>query len=468
MSVAVLVATPWPAQANPIIETLRRADLAPEYAVLDESLTRAALEPAPAVLIATVPVDGQSTLALFRALTAQNRAAAPRLLALVPAGDSRTVLEALAGGADWFLQEPYDMDTLVETVRDLASGEHAILSRLARERRQVLDLLLTTATLLDEGRATLRYASTVLTDAARLSQPAETALQRVEGLPLSALIAELMALDERSVLRSPEFQQVLAAERERTAQLKAAIDELTLAQKQSLLYARDLRGAVVAERQRSEELSRALTELEESYDATIYALAAALDTRDNATEGHSRRVTAYTVAIARALGVPDEDIVHIERGAYLHDLGKIGVPDAILHKPGPLTEQEWAIMRTHPELGAQMVSGVRFLVPATPIIRYHHERYDGKGYSAGLSGEAIPIGARIFAIADTFDAVTADRPYRRGQPPEAARAEILRGSGSQYDPNVVQAFLRVYEESNLFRTSGATAALTLRALRQSR
>ena len=190
-------------------------------------------------------------------------------------------------------------------------------------------------------------------------------------------------------------------------------------------------------------LRMALAETDRTYDATLAALSSALDVRDTETEGHARRVVRYMELIAEALDVPVERYATLRRGALLHDIGKIGVPDHILRKPGPLTENEWYTMKTHPQLGAKIIANVPFLEEVAEIIRAHHERWDGHGYPAGLAGEAIPLGARIFAVADSFDAMTSDRPYRRGRPLDAALAEIERCSGTQFDPQVVAAFLAV-------------------------
>ena len=188
----------------------------------------------------------------------------------------------------------------------------------------------------------------------------------------------------------------------------------------------------------------AMTErLKETYDATLEALAAALDARDSETGGHSSRVTVYTMDMAKHLGVMEnsDDWLDIERASLLHDVGKIGVSDAILNKPGPLTSEEWQQMRKHPAIGYEMLKDVTFLSTAAEIVYAHHERYDGKGYPTGLKGEDIPLGARIFAVADAFDAMTSNRPYRRALSVDKAREEITNNSGTQFAPDVVDAFL---------------------------
>jgi len=191
------------------------------------------------------------------------------------------------------------------------------------------------------------------------------------------------------------------------------------------------------------ELEAAHRQLEDTYRSTLEALGAALDTRDAGTQGHSCRVRGYSLAIARAHGVPESKMRDIEHGVLLHDIGKIGIPDAILLKPGPLTPAEWQVMRSHPELGRQLVEKIPFLRGAVPVVYHHHERWDGTGYPLGLTGEAIPLGARIFAVADALDAMTFDRPYSRAISLELAQAEIRRCAGTHFDPAVVESFLGI-------------------------
>ncbi|HET9596816.1 MAG TPA: HD domain-containing phosphohydrolase [Anaeromyxobacteraceae bacterium] len=196
-------------------------------------------------------------------------------------------------------------------------------------------------------------------------------------------------------------------------------------------------------REKTAELQKAVRELETAYSSTLYALVAALDAREHETSDHSQRVVRYTLAIAERLGVPAAERPDIARGALLHDIGKIGVPDAILLKAGPLTPSEWDEMRRHPQTGHTILRSIPFLDVPAEVVLAHQERWDGSGYPRALSGEGIPLGARIFAIADTLDAITSDRPYRKGAPLEAARAEIERCAGTQFDPRCVQAFLSI-------------------------
>ena len=236
------------------------------------------------------------------------------------------------------------------------------------------------------------------------------------------------------------------------------------------------RQLVVERRQHQELLERRVTEatselaatvrhLEDSYLFTLEALGSAIDTRDIGTHAHSRRVRGYSLAIARAHGVPESDMPDIEHGVLLHDIGKIGIPDAILLKPGPLTPEEWAVMRSHPDIGRRLVEKIPFLRGAVSIVYHHHERWDGTGYPLGLRGEEIPLGPRIFALADALDAMTFDRPYSRAISFETARDEVKRCSGTHFDPAVVDTFLTIplqtfadIRRRSLHDMSGADAA----------
>lgn len=195
-----------------------------------------------------------------------------------------------------------------------------------------------------------------------------------------------------------------------------------------------------------EQVQQAHDKLRDAYDATIEGWARALDLRDHETEGHSRRVTELTVRIAERMGFSEEELVHIRRGALLHDIGKMGIPDAILNKPGPLDEQEWTIMRSHPTLAVELLRPIAFLAPALAIPWCHHEKWDGTGYPRGLRGEEIPLAARIFAVVDVYDALTSDRPYRAAWSPERALAYIREQAGRHFDPEVVEVFLSLAAE----------------------
>ena len=184
-------------------------------------------------------------------------------------------------------------------------------------------------------------------------------------------------------------------------------------------------------------------ELQDAYRATLEGWVHALDMRDKETEGHTQRVTTLTERLARSMGVGDEDLVHIRRGALLHDIGKMAIPDGILLKPGPLTDDERELIKKHPVYAYDMLKQIDFLLPAIDIPHYHHEKWDGTGYPEGLRGESIPFPARIFPVIDVYDALVSNRPYRKALPPEEVRERIKADAGSHFDPQVVDAFLQM-------------------------
>ena len=208
-------------------------------------------------------------------------------------------------------------------------------------------------------------------------------------------------------------------------------------------YQRELEQKV---EERTARLEEAIDQLEQSYDDTLEALGSALDLKDAETEGHCQRVTAFCISIAKTMPVPDSYLPILARAAFLHDIGKMAIPDGILRKPGPLNDDEKKIMRTHCEIGYNMLIRIPFLRDAAEIVLAHQEFYDGSGYPRGLKGDQIPLGARIFGIADSLDAMISDRPYRRALPMSHAREEIKRCSGSQFDPAVVKVFLSIPEQ----------------------
>jgi ribonuclease P protein subunit RPR2 len=207
-------------------------------------------------------------------------------------------------------------------------------------------------------------------------------------------------------------------------------------QRQLERYAADLREVFKQERARAQELRR-------SYMATVRALSNAVEARDAYTGKHAERVAAYGMELARCCGLAVEDSPQIEFGFLLHDVGKVAVPDAILFKSGSLTEEEYSLVRRHPVIGSEILRDVDFLGEGKLVVRHHHERWDGQGYPDGLAGDAIPLAARVFAVADALDALTTDRPYRPASSFADARAEVLRGAGSQFDPVVIAAYRQI-------------------------
>ena len=191
------------------------------------------------------------------------------------------------------------------------------------------------------------------------------------------------------------------------------------------------------------KLQRAHHELAQAYDETLKGWSLALELRDNETQGHSQRVTELTLSLAQAMGIGDGEIVHIRRGALLHDIGKMGIPDSILHKPGPLNEDEWKTMRQHPVYAYQLLSPIGYLRPALDIPYNHHEKWNGSGYPRGLKGEQIPLAARMFTVVDVWDALRDDRPYRAAWSDDNVRAYIREQADSHFDPQIVKVFLKL-------------------------
>ena len=194
------------------------------------------------------------------------------------------------------------------------------------------------------------------------------------------------------------------------------------------------------------QLAAALEAKEKAWEAALQALVDALDAREQETERHSQRVMRFTEMVAKSYGVSEDAMPDISRGALLHDIGKIGIPDGILLKPAGLSETEWIVMKQHADIGYQILRGIEYLKAAAEIVYTHQERWDGGGYPRGLKAEQIPLGARLFAVVDAFDAIVSDRPYRKGRTVELAREEIKRCSGTQFDPLCVDAFLKIPPE----------------------
>jgi putative nucleotidyltransferase with HDIG domain len=295
----------------------------------------------------------------------------------------------------------------------------------------------------------------LLSDIAMEGMDGMVLLERVRRSHPQIPVVMVTAIHDISValaaIRSGAYDYLLKPfEREQLLATVSRALEIRRLKIENLVYKNKLEALVSAKtellQQAMAELERAMADLERSYDITLEALGDALDLKDAETEGHSKRVTAFTMAIARAMDLPHDEVRVIARGAFLHDVGKMAIPDAILRKPGRLTPEEQMLMREHALLGYQMLRRIPFLREASNIVYSHQERFDGSGYPRGLKGDQIPLGARIFAVADTFDAITSDRPYRAAQSISAARREIQRYAGFQFDPQIVETFLSISED----------------------
>lgn len=306
---------------------------------------------------------------------------------------------------------------------DYAAG-HGLHSPLYRQTQVRLGEGLT-------GLAALEHRLVVVPDLAQADPPwGRDALREAEGF-VSYAVAPLVAKGQLQGVLEVFHRSPLQPDEDWLNFFQALAQQASIAVDNARLFDR---------------LQRSHTELVMAYDATIEGWARALDLRDRETEDHTRRVTEMTLALARAIGMDEAELVHVRRGAILHDIGKMAVPDAILLKPGPLTEAEWVIMRRHPEYALQMLSPIAYLRPALDIPYCHHERWDGSGYPRGLKGEAIPLAARLFAVADVFDALTSDRPYRPAWSRREALDYIRQQAGRQFDPKVVALFLQMMEK----------------------
>lgn len=275
------------------------------------------------------------------------------------------------------------------------------------------------------GIDVLRHLRTQQPDAVRLMITAvndfKVAMKAVNEGEIFKLLSKPWSLNElrSAVLEAIEYHRVIQENRRLTRELEQRNSELLA-----------LNGT----------LERQITE---RTNGLLEGMIRALDVRDTETQWHSWRVARFTSRLATELGIRGDELVHIEQGALLHDIGKIGVRDAILLKPGPLTPDEWVEMRKHPEMGFRMLERIPYLRPAAEIVYQHQEKWNGGGYPRGLKGEEITIGARIFCVADTLDAICSDRPYRKGSPMEVALHEISRLAGSQFDPRAVEAFMGI-------------------------
>jgi putative nucleotidyltransferase with HDIG domain len=269
----------------------------------------------------------------------------------------------------------------------------------------------------------------------------EIVKQKHEDLPVVMVTAVHDISVALAAIRNGAYDYLLKPfEREQLLAVVRRALEANHLRVQNRIYQSNLEALVD---QRTKELRETIAELERSYDVTLEALGDALDLKDAETEGHSRRVTGFAIQIAHAMGLQPKAMHILARGAFLHDIGKMAIPDAILRKPDTLTEEETSITREHSYLGYKMLKKIPFLAESAEIVYAHQEHWDGGGYPRGLKGEEIPLGARIFAIADTLDAITSDRPYRRARSVDEARSEIALWSGRQFDPAVVDVFLSI-------------------------
>ncbi len=365
----------------------------------------------------------------------------------------RTVGYALSAPR-WLLSEPKNSarmgDTLIQTAMPF---DHILVVDDEEAIREIVSSMLTAAQFhprqASSGREALSLLESgeefdlVLSDLMMAEMDGIALLERTKEKFPDLPVVMVTAVHDISIalqaIRNGAYDYLLKPfEREQLlATVRRALENRRL-KRENDTYRTNLEALVAA---RTQQLKTAMSNLERSYDITLEALGEALDLKDAETQGHSRRVTAYTIAMAKQMGLPKEEISVIARGAFLHDIGKMAIPDRILTKPGKLTPEEIEIMKEHAYLGYKILNKIPFLTDAAEIVYAHQERYDGTGYPRGLKADEIPLGARIFSIADTLDAMTSNRPYRDAQTFQAARKEIEAWSGRQFDPRIVHVFL---------------------------
>ena len=297
------------------------------------------------------------------------------------------------------------------------------------------------------------YAAALATGRPHLPSESETpelwCVMAVEGRPTGVLAVRRarpapFRPADHALVEVLASGAAVAADRLRFLRLWSdKLDQADAAHSQMLRYADDLRTTYAAERRQAEELRHALHELELSYTATVRALATAVEAKDAYTGGHLARVTEYGVLVCQVIGGGLAATPGLEEAFLLHDLGKIGVPDAVLNKPGPLTDEEWVLMREHPAIGLRILDGVPHMDVVRQVVYSHHERWDGTGYPEGLKAEDIPLAARVFATVDAFDAITTDRPYRPAASLDEALARLQQAAGTQFAPDAVDALHQV-------------------------
>ena len=393
------------------------------------------------VMLLDVMMPGMDGFEVCRQLRAQLATAELPVLLITALDDRDARVQGFQAGADDFISKPFDRAELRARLKMMSQTGRYRRLREERARFEQLIRLSPDGILIVDALWRIRLANP---SACRQLGMQLDAIEPVSGM------LQLIGPGERTrwaaglsaVLSDP-------AHIERMESLMLRQDGSTMAVEAHSGYiawegqpaAQVVFRDITARKRADAELQRATQALTVAYDTTLEGWSRALDLRDHETEGHSRRVTELSVTLARSLGMRAEQIVQIRRGALLHDIGKLGIPDHILRKPGALTDEEWETMKTHPTLALELLAPIEFLRLALDIPHYHHEKWDGGGYPHGLKGEEIPLAARIFAIVDVWDALSQDRYYRKAWNPDRVREHIRSQSGRHFDPAIVESFL---------------------------
>jgi PAS domain S-box-containing protein/putative nucleotidyltransferase with HDIG domain len=397
----------------------------------------------PDIILSDVMMPEMDGYEICRRLRSDPVLAEVPIILITGLDDRDSFLKGLAAGADDFISKPFDRVKL--------SARVAAVARLNRYRRLVeerakferLIELSPDGILLIGSEGTIQMANPTLVRMLRVDGGNSPMGRRITAFVCAQqfdgfqhFISNAFANPERIYRTETLFERMDGS----VFPVEIAAGYCALQSQPAVqLIIRDITERKAAEA----EIRRAQEELTLACDTSLEGWSRALELRDRDTEGHSQRVAEITLRLARAMNISEEQLVHIRRGALLHDIGKMGIPDSILRKPGPLTEEEWAIMRKHPEYAFEMLSPIAYLRPALDIPYHHHERWDGAGYPCGLAGEDIPIAARIFAVVDVWDALCSDRPYSTGWSTDLVREHIQSLAGTHLDPAVVEVFMNI-------------------------
>jgi PAS domain S-box-containing protein len=404
-----------------------------------EALAKAA-ETQPDAILLDVMMPGMSGFDVCRRLREDPQISGVPILMLTALDDRQTKIQGLEAGADDFMSKPIDLLELRTRLRTITRlNRYRSLLRARRKYEHLVELS-PDGILLLEADGTIQFTNAAVREMLRTNGDV------LEGRNIDAFVGADTWSRCRTRMGEPVSAPLLYAAEgvvacadgsQKPIELRlgtAGHDKPAVAQ----LIVRD-----ITERHNAEQaVMRAHQDLLAAYESTLEGWSRALELRDRETEGHTQRVTRMTLKLARLMGMDENDLVHVRRGALLHDIGKLGVPDAILLKPGPLTDDEWVIMRMHVTYARDLLLPIEYLRLAMDIPYRHHEKWDGTGYPEGLKGEEIPLPARIFAIVDVWDALRSDRPYRPAWPVDKVRNYVAGLSGKHFDPAVVEAFLK--------------------------